>query len=879
MLRSVLCAALLTSFFFATAGPASAVSAGRLAATQQGEPPAADASTTASASEWLQTGEWFAPVAEWLVLGPVDGRGRRPFREDAVFGRHLFDPRATPPVDGEALRGSLATGRWERRAAGVGGGPTLSTGGGLGWAFGRVHVPPGAEGIYLVRLAGAFDGWIDGAPFAGDGYRYGLIGRPVYLDEGEHPVWVGGMRGGFDFQLLRPVDTPVVVDTRDVAMPELGVDDVGRPVEIGVALGSLRRGWQGPVRARVAAGGDFEPGVAGGAWPLAPLGAGRLALTATPLARTADDRRPWRLPLELEVDGEGAALAFTLEIPYRDASEPRLRTYRSRVDGAVLPYGVLAPASVSADTGLVLSLHGASVGAASQIRAYSPKASHVIAAPTNRRPFGFDWQDWGRRDAVEVARVVERSLGLDTTRRAVTGHSMGGHGTWHLAAFDAGAFAAAAPSAGWQSFDTYGGPRPSGGRADTWRAADRGSETARAIEAIARLAIFVLHGAADETVPASEARQMLELLEQAGAQNVAAHFEPGAGHWWDGDVAEGADCVDWPPLFDVIRAARRDPVGQFAQWPAEGERVAVHRVLLERPDGYTFDDRWLDVAALATPGLPGRYAGEIRVQDGAVAVALTTQGLATFEYFPPGDRGTTKVLELEIDGTVLRFAGEAVARPVAIDRDIAGVWRVRDDAAFQRQRPGASGPFKRVFDRGPVLVVGTTGAQEESAELLAVARFDAQRWDVRAAGELPIVRDSDVIADTAGVRFGGRNLILYGNRESNGAFAALVPRGGPFDARRGAFLWVDAAGQRTESTGSDLGALVVRPRTDSHGHGGLLGLIADSGPRGTRLHHLGAWMVSGVGLPDFVLFDAGVLARADKGVLRAGFWTAAWGPP
>ena len=55
----------------------------------------------------------------------------------------------------------------------------------------------------------------------------------------------------------------------------------------------------------------------------------------------------------------------------------------------------------------------------------------------------------------------------------LTGHSMGGHGTWHLAANDPDQFLAIAASAGWASFDTYpSGPRPDSALSSFWRGAD-----------------------------------------------------------------------------------------------------------------------------------------------------------------------------------------------------------------------------------------------------------------------------------------------------------------------------------------------------------------------------------------------------------------------
>ncbi|MCZ6599042.1 MAG: hypothetical protein O7B99_15500, partial [Planctomycetota bacterium] len=53
----------------------------------------------------------------WLVLSPVDRIGRRPFRPDVVFLRHVLDPDAEPPSAGETLTGELGEATWALREA------------------------------------------------------------------------------------------------------------------------------------------------------------------------------------------------------------------------------------------------------------------------------------------------------------------------------------------------------------------------------------------------------------------------------------------------------------------------------------------------------------------------------------------------------------------------------------------------------------------------------------------------------------------------------------------------------------------------------------------------------------------------------------------
>ena len=178
-----------------------------------------------------------------------------------------------------------------------------------------------------------------------------------------------------------------------------------------------------------------------------------------------------------------------------------------------------------------------------------------MIAPTNRRRFGFDWEEWGRLDGVEVLEHAAATFGTDPERVYVTGHSMGGHGTWQFGALLTGRFAVVGPSAGWSSFYSYGGStKPTG----PFARARASSDTLNYVSNLARRAVYVIHGDADDNVPISEAYLMSDAVSQV-TDDFFFHIEPGAGHWWDGDVSEGADCVDWPPLFDLMKDRLLNP--------------------------------------------------------------------------------------------------------------------------------------------------------------------------------------------------------------------------------------------------------------------------------------------------------------------------------
>jgi poly(3-hydroxybutyrate) depolymerase len=149
---------------------------------------------------------------------------------------------------------------------------------------------------------------------------------------------------------------------------------------------------------------------------------------------------------------------MTFKLPIVNPGQPHKRTYISDVDGSVQYYSIVPqqpPPKPGEKPALVLSLHGASVEAISQAGAYSAKSWAHIVCPTNRRPYGFDWEDWGRIDAMDVFERAQVLLDTDRSRTYLTGHSMGGHGVWTIGSLFPDRFAAIGPSAGWLSFSSY----------------------------------------------------------------------------------------------------------------------------------------------------------------------------------------------------------------------------------------------------------------------------------------------------------------------------------------------------------------------------------------------------------------------------------------
>ncbi len=779
--------------------------------------------------------------SEWLAIGPLDSRGRRPFRPDAVFEKYLLKPGLVPQA-GDRLAGSEGEGAWAVTSGKVERG-----------AYSYAAIEREEAGVFLAQLHRATTLFVNGEGVSGDVYRYGFEGYPVALRKGRNDLFVTGARGGFTLE-LEAVEPGLRFGARDRMVPDLvrGESQAGYVGLLVVNASSEARSGlsyelEGPEYLRL------EPSapVLGPA-TLPPLGLGRVAahlfFDAVPEGVT-------EVPIVVRERSSGAQTEVI--VPIREPGERHRRTYLAQ-DASVQEYVVNPPAGESdGPMRLALSLHGAGVGAWGQAGSYSPKSDFWVVAATNRRKFGFDWQDWGRQDAQRVLEEGLRLSGVDERYVYVTGHSMGGHGTWHMAANDPDRFAACGPSAGWPSFDTYGG-RPEGSKRELWHRADAASLTFDVVENLRQVPPYILHGTADNNVPPGQAHQMIEALTRANI-TFDTHFEGGAGHWW------GGRCVDWPALFDHFRAH------EIPEDPDRIEFITVDPAVDSK-------HHWVSVIQLLEYGRPARVTAE-RKED---SVEITTENVRVLRVFGGGE-------SYVVDGDLV--APDEVAVSHAKITGFQSLLRTEEGwqaghAMNGEKSPGMGGPFKRLFDRGFLLVVGTEGDDDRDQALLARARHDASVWTYRGNGQAMVVTDEQVMRSIARAAahleegrpewellHWGRNLVLYGNRDDNAAWTPLLGDASPIDVENGA---VRLGQRRLEGDLAALFVMGVNLDPTRAGWSTLVGAFASTSTRAARLGDTFAPFISGVGYPDYAVVDLDVLRKGDDGVVAAGWFDHAW---
>jgi predicted peptidase len=225
--------------------------------------------------------------------------------------------------------------------------------------------------------------------------------------------------------------------------------------------------------------------------------------------------------------------------------------FRSRsvvLEGATHRYEVWLPRGYSRKRKwpAILFLHGSgergsdgekqtTVGLGRLLREGKIDPAAVVLFP--QCPEGAHWAGAARRIAMAALDAAEAELAIDPERVALTGMSMGGAGTWVLAAENPKRFSRIAPVCGWvrkpQNLPDVMNPT-------AWlvAAADPYREVA---SRLARVPIWIFHGSDDPVVPVAESRHMADIL---GADAGYTEF-PGVGHdaW---DPAYGAtSLVEW----------------------------------------------------------------------------------------------------------------------------------------------------------------------------------------------------------------------------------------------------------------------------------------------------------------------------------------------
>lgn len=212
------------------------------------------------------------------------------------------------------------------------------------------------------------------------------------------------------------------------------------------------------------------------------------------------------------------------------------RTYVGR-DGESMHYRLLRPIDYDSTRKypLAVCLHGGAGWGTDNVKQFDGSLeAQILCTDENRKkypafvfvpqcPPGTSWGGIpGLRNVdslvFETIDALEREFSIDTHRRYVMGHSLGGYGTWYFIGTRPGIFAAAIPSAGFGD--------PSFG------------------ESIVDVSVWAFHGRLDRNVSVSGSRDIVEAMRKAGGNPKYTEY-PNIGHGTWEPMKNDPEIMDW----------------------------------------------------------------------------------------------------------------------------------------------------------------------------------------------------------------------------------------------------------------------------------------------------------------------------------------------
>ncbi|MCE9559510.1 MAG: S9 family peptidase [Armatimonadetes bacterium] len=739
----------------------------------------------------------FGQQFTWGLGIPVPGNARTPIRIDPVEYA-LLTGHTAPFVEGEQIGANKWTTVVPNKEGNYSGG--IFNGG-----YAQFTIESATEQVKFLEASGHNMVYVNGEPRVGDPYSYGYVSLPVLLKKGTNTFLFSVGRGSLKANLV-DVAKPVSFDLRDTTLPDAkkGTNESSwasvmvRNSTAETLTGLTIEGVSsvGPCFAKL---GNISPFSVRKSQFVVPLGGdGRIELTLKKGTQTLDTTE--------------------VQLGVKKPLETHKVTFRSKIDGSIQYYGVNPSQKPDTGQALFLSLHGASVEGIGQAQAYGPKDWGTLVAATNRRPYGFDWEEVGRLDALEVLSDAKERFKPDPQKVYLTGHSMGGHGTWQIGAHYPDKFAAIAPSAGWISFWTYAGgakyPNPSPVEQMLLRAMSP-SDTLALKQNFAQQGIFVLHGDADDNVPVSEARTMRKELEPFH-KDLHWFEQPGAGHWWDADPAPGADAVDYKGIFDLFKD-RKIPLDS---------QVSDLQFATSSPS-VSAKCHWATIEQQVIPYT--RSSLDLHRSKGSITGTTDNVARMTLTLSEP--------MTLTLDGNEL----SAKKGQVFLEKVISG-WKINSKPTPASQKnPVRGGTIKSIFDHGVVFVYGTRGKDAQWAQ--NAARFQAEQFWYRGNSSVEIYNDKEFLSKD----LKDHNVVLFGGIGTNAV----------------ADKW---KGQVPTPPGDAV--MMIRPRPDSN----IASFVLLSGPMTDRM----PFFSSGASMPDYMVLSKETLLKGTKAVVAAGFFTNDW---
>lgn len=718
------------------------------------------------------------------------------------------------------------------------------------------------EKVVLLEGMGHNMVYINGVPRMGNKYqskekyedwepKFNFSLLPVKLRKGKNNFLFYITRGRLKLVFHEP-ESELLLNVKDNTLPDL---IVGESLDSWGAVVIVNAGNKAQKNLLISTSGD---GLEKTKYPVPIIQPYSIRKVAFKISAPAiSQKRKLGIRLELHDSDMPSArpiVADSIFLRVLDMGDTHKKTFRSSIDNSVQYFAVnpVKDKKIQGSPALVLSVHGANVEAINQAGSYNHKSWANIVSPTNRRPYGYDWEDWGRIDALEVLKIAQESLEYDPERVYLTGHSMGGHGTWILGATYPDKFAAIGPSAGWISWWSYtmgGIDKDTSKMGLMLSKAELPLKTFELEQNFKHQGVYIIHGDEDRSVPVGQARLMVEHLETFH-HDFMYHEQPDAGHWWDVSEEPGTDCVDWQPMFDFF--ARHSLPGK--------ERIRKIDFSTANP-GVSSSSNWLTIHSQIKP--LEISSADVQFDPGQNLFFGNTENVSILGLdLVQVDR--EKSVMISLDGLDLKIEKEKLIKDKIWLNWQNNKWELKSKPLYRNKGPHRNGTFKDAFNHNMVFVLGTQGNKAEDKWAMEKARYDAETFWYQGNGSIDIILDTDF--DPA--KYPDRNVILYGNESTNTAWKVLLSEC-PIKVTKKLIQ----VGNKSLK-GKDLGILFTYPRKDSEV--ASVGVVTGTGTTGARLLTNLPYLLPGNGFPDCLILSSEFIEKEKNGINMAGYFGNDW---
>ncbi|RXG33231.1 carboxylesterase family protein [Leeuwenhoekiella marinoflava] len=706
---------------------------------------------------------------------------------------------------------------------------------------------------------------INGLPHEGDHYDFGWNLIPIKLNKGKNEFILSGGRFSNMRARLLKADQPIQFTKRDLTLPDLLIEE-SKPLLGAIRVMNATDEWfiNGKIHVKV--------------------GHAEITTTLPNISPLIVRKVPFKIPVPNDLATQKMTTAFitlldksgnklsidTLELSVKSKYKHHKNTFISHIDGSVQYYSLAPSLTKDKDNqALFLSVHGASVEAVNQANAYKQKDWGHLVAPTNRRPYGFAWEDWGRLDALEVLDEAEKLLKTDKQHTYLTGHSMGGHGTWYLGATYPDRFAAIAPCAGYpdlllyrnnsikrmkempaENFDRFGITKDEFLKKTTLsfnnetdalldsmiRRAGNPSRTLKLKRNYLHYGVYVLHGEKDNVVPTSIARDMRARL--GTFHNDFSYYEyPDGTHWY------GDESVDYPLLFDFFKARKIK----------KSEDIDEIEFYTGSP-GVSASSHYVSIIQQEKPFEISSFL--LKKEKGKLVITTLNTALLQIDLQDLKNANDTLVIDNQ---QLVTTSKETIYL-----KNNSKKWTITTAPSASKKGPDRNGGFKDAFRNNMVFVYASNGSNEENEWYYNRAKFDAEKFWYRANGSVEVVRDRDFKASS----FPNQNIIIYGNKSNNTAWNKLL-KDCPIQVTTNTMK----VGSKS-LTGNTWGALFIYPRKQSPK--ASIGVVTGTGIEGMKAAYANDYLENGTTFPDVLIFDKTMITKGIEGVKASGFFGNDW---